>query len=365
MIRPAPIVAALPSSTPFVGPERLMRERGLASLVRLGANESAFGPSPAAVGAMGAELERTAWYGDPDSFELREALALKHRCTIDHLTVGSGIDDIMGLAIRAYVAPGAVAVTSAGTYPTFEYHVNGYGGVLARADYRDDGKPDLEALLRLAHEKRAALVYLANPDNPSGTLLPRAEVERFAAALPRDAVLFLDEAYADFADESELLPPTFEDRLIRARTFSKAYGMAGARIGYAMTTEEVARTLDKIRLQYGINRNAQIGALAALRDDAFRALVVRETAIGRDEYAALARELGTTSLPSRTNFVCIDFGTPRRAVDIVNALLARGVWIRKPGAPPLDRYVRASVGSAPMRAAFADALRDVVAEVTA
>lgn len=365
MIRPAPIVAALPSSTPFIGPERLMRERGLDALVRLGANESAFGPSPMAVAAMAAQLDRTAWYGDPDSFELREALAIKHACTIDHLTIGSGIDDLMGLTIRAYVAPGAVAVTTRGTYPTFEYHVTGYGGLLERADYREDGTPDLEALARLAHEKRASLVYLANPDNPSGTLLAREQVEQFVAALPRDAVFLLDEAYADFSDESELLAPTFEDRLIRVRTFSKAYGMAGARIGYAITTEEVARTLEKIRLQYGINRNAQIGALAALRDEAFRAFVVRETAVGRDEYAALARELGTTSLPSRTNFVCIDMGTARRATEVLNALLDRGVWIRKPGAPPLDRYVRASVGTAPLRAAFADALRGVVEMVRA
>lgn len=342
-----------------------MRERGLATLVRLGANESAFGPSPAAVGAMGAELERTAWYGDPDSFDLRTALSKKHGCTTDHLTVGSGIDDIMGLAIRAYVPPGAVAVTSRGTYPTFEYHVNGYGGVLAHVDYGEDGRPDLDALARLAHQKHAALAYLANPDNPSGALFASEEVERFAAALPRDTVLFLDEAYADFADASELLPPTFDDRLIRARTFSKAYGLAGARIGYAITTEDVASTLEKIRLQYGINRNAQIGALAALHDDAFRAFVVRETAVGRDEYAALAHELGTTSLPSRTNFVCIDLGTQRRATEVVHALLDRGVWIRKPGAPPLDRYIRASVGTAPMRKAFADALRDVVAGVWA
>lgn len=340
-----------------------MRERGLDTLVRLGANESAFGPSPAAVEAMAAELNRTAWYGDPDSFDLRTALARKHACTVEHLTVGSGIDDIIGLAIRAYVAPGAVAVTSRGTYPTFDYHVNGYGGVLERADYRDDGKPDLDGLARLARDKRAALVYLANPDNPSGTLFGRKELERFAAALPCDTVFFLDEAYADFAEESELLPPTFEDRLIRARTFSKAYGMAGARIGYAITSEEVAKTLEKIRLQYGINRNAQVGALASLRDDTFRAFVVRQTAAGRDEYAALARELGTTSLPSRTNFVCIDMGTVRRANEIVGALLECGVWIRKPGAPPLDRYIRASVGTAAMRAAFADALRKLVAEV--
>jgi histidinol-phosphate aminotransferase len=361
-MRLAPIVGALAPSTPFIGPERLMRESGLRELVRLGANESAFGPSPMAMAAMGAELEHTSWYGDPDSYDLRVALAAKHACGIEQISVGSGIDDLMGLAVRAYVAPGAVAVTSLGSYPTFEYHVRGYGGALERVPYRADGRPDLEGLVRRAHDTNAAMVYVANPDNPSGTFYERAEIQAFCDALPHDAVLFLDEAYADFVEETELLAPTFNERLIRTRTFSKAYGMAGARIGYALMTEDGVNTFEKIRLQYGINRNAQIGALASLRDEAFRSFVVAETARGRDEYAALARAVGTTSLPSHTNFTCIDMGDASSAVAMVGALLARGVWIRKPAAAPLDRYIRVSVGTAPMRAAFAAAFRDARAE---
>jgi len=152
----------------------------------------------------------------------------------------------------------------------------------------------------------------------------------------------LDEAYADFVEPQELLPMEFDDGIIRLRTFSKAYGMAGARIGYALLTERHAATFQKIRLHYGINRNAQIGALASLADDAFRERVVRETARARDEYYALARELGCGYIESRTNFVCIDLGTPERATRVMDELLKRGVWIRKPGAPPLDRFVRVS-----------------------
>jgi histidinol-phosphate aminotransferase len=365
VIRPAPLIAALPASTPFIGPERLMRENRLTQLVRLGANESPFGPSPLAVAAMRAELERLSWYGDPDAYELRVALAKKHACAIEQISVGSGIDDLMGLAVRAYVAPGAAAVTSRGTYPTFEYHVSGYGGVLQRVDYREDGAPDLEGLVQRAHECDAAIVYLANPDNPSGSFYERDEVVRFFEALPRSTVLLLDEAYADFVDEAELLPPHFEDRLIRTRTFSKAHGMAGARIGYAIMSEEGAATFDKIRLQYGINRNAQIGALASLHDAPFSAFVVEETARGRAEYADVGRELGIGTLPSRTNFVCFDLRDVKRANSMVVDLLRRGVWIRKPGAWPLDRYIRVSVGTAPMRAAFAAALRAILSEVPA
>ncbi len=342
-----------------------MRENGLSSLVRLGANESPFGPSPRAAEAMRGEIERLSWYGDPDVHELRTALAQRLTCSIDNLSVGSGIDDLMGLAVRAYVAPGRVAVTSRGTYPTFEYHVNGYGGVLERVDYREDGAPDLDALAKRARETDAALVYLANPDNPSGSFHERDAIERFYDALPRSVVLMLDEAYADFVADDELLSPRYEDRLIRTRTFSKAHGMAGARIGYAIMSEGGVATFDKIRLQYGINRNAQIGALASLNDPGFIDFVVEETARGRDEYALLGEELGLGTLPSRTNFVCFDLGDVKRANALVAELLRRNVWIRKPGAPPLDRYIRVSVGTAPMRAAFAQALRSIVSEVPA
>lgn len=356
------VVESLPANTPFIGPERLMRVGGLRNLVRLGANESAFGPSPRAVAAMTAELERLAWYGDPDSYELREALAVHHGCSMDQVLVASGIDDLMGLCVRAFVEVGGTAIAARGTYPTFAYHVAGYGGRLETAPYTKEGAPDLDALAALARRVRPSLVYLANPDNPSGVFLDRERVARFYESLPDDALLLLDEAYADFAEPERLLEPRFEDRLVRVRTFSKAYGLAGARIGYALLTSTNAERFERIRLQYGVNRNAQIGALAALRDQAYLAWVVRETAAARDAYDALAREAGTTTIPSRANFVCIDMGDAQNATRVMAALLTRGVWVRKPGAPPLDRYIRISAGTPPMRDAFAQALRDVLAQ---
>ncbi len=365
MIRPAPAIAAIPPTTPFIGPEELMRERGLSSLVRLGANESAFGPSPRAMEAMRAELERLSWYGDPESYELRAALARKHACRIDELVVGSGIDELMGLVVRAFVAPGGTALTTRGSYPTLNYHVIGYGGRLLFVAYRPDGRLDLDALLAIAHAERPSLVYLANPDNPSGTFVARDELQRFIDALPGETLVLLDEAYADFVDEAELIAPPIDDRIIRTRTFSKAYGLAGARIGYAITSETNVQTLQKIRLHYGVNRNAQVGALASLQDDAFCAYVVREVEAARRDYYALANELGLGTIASRTNFVCIDLGTAERATRAMHELLGRGVWIRKPGAAPLDRYVRVSAGTVSMRAAFAAAFHAVLAEVPA
>ncbi len=365
MIRPAPAVEAIPAMTPFIGPEQLMREGGHSELVRLGANESAFGPSPRAVQAMVAELPRISWYGDPESFELRMELSRKHGCRIEELVVGAGIDDLMGLVVRAFVAPGGAALTTRGSYPTFNYHVTGYGGRLVYAAYQENGRPDLDALVEIAQREKPSVIYLANPDNPSGTFIRRDEMIRFFDALPRDAVFLLDEAYADFVDETDVLPPHIEDRLIRARTFSKAYGMAGARIGYAISSETNIATLQKIRLHYGVNRNAQIGALASLEDEAFRQLVVDEVALARNDYYRLAAEAGLGFIESFTNFVCIDLGTAEAATRVMNDLLTRGVWIRKPGLPPLDRFVRVSAGTPPMRQAFEFAFREVLAEVLA
>lgn len=365
VIRPAPAIQAIPPTTPFIGPEQLMRETGQRSLVRLGANESAFGPSPKAVAAMASELQRISWYGDPESYDLRSALAAKHGVRVEEIVIGSGIDDLMGVAVRAFVPPGGRALTTLGTYPTFNYHVTGYGGTLSTVPFREDGFVDLEALLSAAERERPHIVYLANPDNPSGTFYPRDDIARFYERLPEDSLLMLDEAYADFVDDAMLLPMVASDRLVRMRTFSKAYGMAGARIGYAIASESIVSTFQKIRLHYGINRSAQVGALAALDDRTFVASVVESVAQSRGAYYTLARELGLEYIESSTNFVCIDLGTPERATLVMNQLLRRGVWIRKPGAPPLDRFVRVSAGTPAMRDAFAAAFREILAEVPA
>jgi histidinol-phosphate aminotransferase len=359
----APHIEAIPLVTPFIGPEQLMREGGHGSLLRLGANESAFGPSPKAVEAMTAELPHLSWYGDPESYDLRSALAVQHNCGIEHISVGAGIDDLMGLAVRAFIAPGGKALATRGTYPTFGYHVTGFGGMLETVPYSGDGLVDVDALIARAKALTPAIVYVANPDNPSGTLLPGSEILRLFESLPAQSLLLLDEAYVDFAGDAGVFPQLIHPRLLRVRTFSKAYGMAGARIGYMISTPRNVLTFQKIRLHYGVNRNAQIGALAALGDTSFRQMVVEQTAQGREEYYTLAAQLGTTALRSCTNFVCIDFQTNARATAVMNALLAHGVFVRKPGAPPLDRFVRISVGTPAERTEFAKRLRTVLAEL--
>ena len=358
------IVQDIPATVPFLAPEAIERRSGKALTLRLGANESAFGPSPLALEAMREAAAQVNWYGDPESYDLRMALAGRHGVGMENVVIGCGIDDLLELIVRTYLETGQTAVTSLGGYPTFAYHVAGYGGKLQRVPYRDD-RNDLAGLAETANRSQARIVYLANPDNPSGSWVTAEEIGSLVEALPENCLLLLDEAYSDFAPENALLPVDVSDpRVIWARTFSKAHGMAGARIGYALAMAEIIAAFDKIRLHFGVNRVAQAGALASLQDTAHLESVVAAVAEGREEYATLARELGFTPLPSATNFVTMDVGGVERARALVAALAEKGVFIRMPGASPLDRCVRVTVGTPEERAGFAKILRLVWPQVT-
>ncbi|WP_316012905.1 pyridoxal phosphate-dependent aminotransferase [Roseobacter sp. HKCCA0434] len=344
--RLTPLAERLPSTVPFVGPETQERARGAAFDARLGANESGFGPSPRAIEAM-ARAAGDAWkYGDPENHDLRTALAAHYGIGMENVVVGEGIDGLLGYLVRLFVEPGDAVVTSAGAYPTFNYHVAGFGGVLHTVPYRDDAE-DPEALIAKAREVGAKLIYFANPDNPMGSWHPAGVVQRMIEAVPEGCLLCLDEAYGEFAPDGTLPPLDMGDpRVIRMRTFSKAYGMAGARIGYALGAAEVIGAFDKVRNHFGVNRIAQAGALAALGDGAWLAEVVARTREARDRISQLVAELGLTALPSATNFVAVDCGADaERAKAILDSLIRRGVFVRMPFVAPQNRCIRISTGN--------------------
>ncbi len=357
------LLESLPATTPFVAPEALERASGKKIELRLGANESAFGISPKALAAMREAAAQTFNYGDPECFELRQALARVNGVSMENIVVGSGIDDLLGLAVRAILEPAQVAVASLGSYPTFNYHVAGYGGRLATAPYANF-KNDLESLLSLAKTEKAAIVFLANPDNPTGSFLSSKMLAEFISALPNDCALFLDDAYLEFAPPGELLPINLDDeRIIRFRTFSKAHGMAGARIGYAIAHESVISAFEKIRLHFGVNNIALAGALASLADTDFVRGVIEAVAIGRADYETMAARLRLNALPSATNFVAIDMADAKKARSILEHLLQRGVFTRMPSAPPINTCVRVTVGTSGQRARLAEVFSEVVADM--
>lgn len=345
MPRYTDLVSTLPASVPFVGPEARERELGRPFTARLGANESVFGPSPKAVEAMISATADVWKYGDSESWDLREALAAHHAVAPENLMVGEGIDSLLGTLVRLIVSPGTPVVTSLGAYPTFNFHVAGFGGVLHQVPYRNDGADPL-ALANRARESNASLVYLANPDNPMGGWIPASDIETLLAALPENCLLCLDEAYNDFAP-AEAIPSidVTDTRLIRMRTFSKAHGMAGARIGYAIAHSGLISAFNKVRNHFGVNRIAQEGALAALQDTDWLAHVVAEVSRGRERLNAIAAEQGLRALPSATNFVTIDCGRDGDfARRVLGALVEDGIFVRMPYVAPQDRCIRVGIG---------------------
>jgi histidinol-phosphate aminotransferase len=357
------IVSGLPSTIPFVGPEAIERRRGQPFQLRVGANESAFGISPSAAEAMRAEANRIAWYGDPEGFELREEIARFHSVSMDEVCLAGGIDELLGLTVRMFVEPGTPVLTSLGAYPTFNYQVSGFGGELLRVPYRND-HIDLDALASVATRAEPALVFFANPDNPMGTWHDAKAVQGLMDALPRKTILILDEAYIEFAPDG-VSPPvdTSNPRLLRMRTFSKAHGMAGVRVGYVIAHRDLISGYNRIRNHFGVNRFALAGALASLRDPAFIRSVVAAVDQGRRDYYAMAQSLGLAYIPSATNFVSIDVGGGDRARAILAGLESRGVFVRMPAVEPMDRCVRVSVGRPEERVIFREMFEQVLAEL--
>lgn len=340
-----PLIDSLPSTVPFVGPEALERKRNGLFRARLGANENGFGPAPSVIAAIQKHAAESWKYADPENFDLKHALASHLHVAPSNIVVGEGVDTLLGLAVRQYVSEGTPVVTSLGAYPTFNFHVAGFGGRLITVPYRDD-REDLSALLDAVKRENAPLVYFSNPDNPMGTWWDADDVERFIDALPPTTMLILDEAYGETAPASS--KPAIDisrSNVLRMRTFSKAYGLAGMRCGYAIGAQQQITAFDKIRNHFGMNKLTQIAALAALKDQDYLRQVVGKIIAARDRISAIAEANGLQAIPSATNFVTIDCGKDGAyALSVLNGLIEQDVFVRKPMAPGLDRCIRVSVG---------------------
>ena len=356
------LVEALPSTVPFTGPETIERLQNKAFTARLGANENGFGPSPAAKDAMQQAIDSVWKYGDPDNFELRSALAKHHNLHIDNIAAGAGVDALLGLTVRMFLNPGDIVINSLGGYPTFNYHVAGFGGKLVTVPYKNDHS-DPEALARAAAEHNAKIVYLANPDNPMGTWHHADVIEKFIQMVPEDTLIILDEAYCDMAPANSI--PSFDvtrKNIIRMRTFSKAYGLAGIRCGYAIAHPDIIRSFDKIRDHFAVSIIAQAAATAALHDQEYLAEILEKISQSRNFIYKTALENGLMPITSATNFVTIDCGKDDiYAEKVMNALLQQGIFVRKPMVENLNRCIRVSTGPVPEMELFAKALPAAIA----
>nr|CAD6420550.1 pyridoxal phosphate-dependent aminotransferase [Rhizobium sp. Q54] len=342
-----PLIQSLPASVPFVGPEAIERNRGLSVKARIGANENGFGPAPSVLRAIAEAAPETWKYNDPENHALRQALAAHLGCRPNNLAIGEGIDSLLGQIVRLVIEPGMSVVTSLGAYPTFNFHVNGHGGRLVTVPYVND-REDLDGLLAAVRRENPPLVYFANPDNPMGSWWDADSIVDFARALPQTTLLILDEAYCETAPEGSTPPVGAlidQPNVIRTRTFSKAYGLAGARIGYAISTPGTAAAFDKIRNHFGMARISTAAALAALEDQSYLREVLENIGRSRERIGRIARASGLLPLPSATNFVAVDCGRDGAySKAIVDGLMEHGVFIRMPGVAPLNRCIRISTG---------------------
>lgn len=311
---------------------------------------------------MAAAAQESWHYGDPENHDLRQAIADHLGIAFANVMPGEGVDAILGMAVRLFAGPGDAVVTSLGGYPTFNYHISGYGAVMHTVPYIGD-REDMDGLARAARDTDAAMVYLANPDNPMGSWWDAASVERFIAAVPETTMIILDEAYGEFAPEGTLPPLDMaRPNLLRMRTFSKAYGLAGARVGYVVGETRNINAFNRIRNHFGISNVAQAAGIAALADRAHLAQSLAAVRASLEDTAAIAERHGLIPLQTATNFVAVDCGRDGDfAKAILDGLAAHGVFVRKPVVTGLNRCIRISAGTDADRALLDEALGKVLA----
>jgi len=342
--------------------EEVQREYGLQDVIKLASNENPFGPSPRAIAAMREALTRIHMYPDGESYELRQALARYLGVPADHIAVANGADGIIMQVCMAYLDDGDEVIVSRSSFPIYDRFTYAMRGRLIKVPTRNYGL-DLEAMARAINE-RTRLVFVCNPNNPTGTIVSQAEVEAFMARLPDQVLVIFDEAYHDFVASDayrSALPYVRAGRsnVMVMRTFSKVYGIAGLRLGYGVAVPELLAPLQRIREPFAVNLLAQVAGVAALEDEEFRQQTVAANHAGRLYLYQECERLGLNYIPSHTNFVLIEVGA--QAETVVQRLLAEhGVIVRPCAGYDLPTFLRVTVGTPQQNQRFVAALEQVL-----
>ncbi|HRH80361.1 MAG TPA: histidinol-phosphate transaminase [Thiobacillaceae bacterium] len=331
----------------------LARELGLeeAGIIKLASNENPLGMSPLARAAMESALADLALYPDGNGYALKAALSRKLGVALDQIVLGNGSNDVLELAARVFLGPGVSAVYSRHAFAVYPLVIQACGATGIETSAKDFGH-DLRAMLA-AIRADTRLVFIANPNNPTGTLLENRELADFLAAVPEQVAVVLDEAYVEYLDEARRSPSldwlaSFPN-LILTRTFSKAYGLAGLRVGYAVARSEVADMLNRLRQPFNVNSPALAAATAALDDLNFLVESKRVNDTGMAQLCEGFVRQGLEWIPSHGNFVAVRVGDAGR---IFQALLKRGVIVRPVGNYAMPEYLRVSVGLPAQNARF-------------
>lgn len=322
----------------------IVREFGVEDVLKLASNENPLGPSPRALAALVALAPEAHCYPDSQALELRDALAARHELAPDHFVVGNGSVECIDLVARAFLGPADEVVVGFPSFPRFQIACQLVGVKPTVVPHRE-WRFDLDGL-RESVTDRTRVLFLDDPCNPAGTLIPAADLAALLDDLPPRTLVVLDRAYYEFVPQAERFEEDLDRirdgaNLVVLRTFSKAYGLAGLRVGYAITRPEHARALNRVREAFNAGSLSQAAAVAALEDDAHVAETVAVTNAERAWLAGQFARLGIRCVPSITNFLFTDLGP--RAPEIQRGLLERGIVVRPMSAPGIETWVRVSI----------------------
>jgi histidinol-phosphate aminotransferase len=338
----APHIERLKPYVPGKPLEELERELGIRDAVKLASNENPVGPSPRAIEAAALAAQKGHRY--PDGFALKADLAAHHGIDATELMLGNGSNEIIDLLYRTFVGAGEHTLYPDPSFVCYRLGAMAVGCASTEVPLRDQVHYDVDGLIGGVRAE-TKLVFLANPNNPTGSYVGRAELERLLREVPEHVIVVLDEAYVEFADAADytsaLALRGLRERLIVLRTFSKAYGLAAFRVGYAISTPAIISYLERVRAPFNVSSLGLAAARAALSDQAH---VERYVTLNRTERARVTRELEALGLrvaPSQANFVLADFASP--GAKVYDGLLRQGVIVR-PMPPPIDTWLRITIG---------------------
>ena len=341
-----PFLKTLPVYQPGRPIEEVARELGLPaeSIIKVASNENPFGPSPLAQAALQKAIAGVNLYPDGNAFYLKQKLAAKLGVETANLVLGNGSNEIIEFVAHALLTPGTDIIVSQFCFAIYPIVAKMFGANVVTVPAKNHGH-DLPAMLR-AITNKTRIVFVANPNNPTGTLVPREELIDFVNRVPDDVLLVLDEAYIEFLDDPVDLSPLIRlgarKNLIVMRTFSKIYGLAGLRIGYGIASPELAAALEKIRQPFNVNLLSQTAALAALDDDAHVRKTRQNNFTGLEFFMQAFRELKLEYVPSYANFILVRVGDGQK---VFNAMQKLGVITRPMAGYQLPEWIRISIGT--------------------
>lgn len=355
-------VSGVQSLAPYVPGKpiaELERELGIANIVKLASNENPLGPSPRALAAVERVLRDTTLYPDGSGFSLKKKIGEHFHVDPARLTLGNGSNDLLDMVARVFLGPGRRSVFSQYAFAVYPISTQAVGADCVAVPARGFGH-DLEAMASAA--QHASVVWLANPNNPTGTWFDRAAFEKFMAAVPEKVVTVLDEAYSEYVDD-ERYPNGLDyvaryPNLIVTRTFSKAWGLAALRVGYGVSSPQIADLLNRVRQPFNVSTPALAAAEAVLDDADYLARSVQTNREGLRQVTQGLAGLGLGVIPSIGNFVTFDCARPAQAV--FDALLREGVIVRPLAGYGMPRHLRVSIGTREQNARFLSALQKVL-----